>query len=200
MRKTGTICALFAGLLLSSCDYLTPDPGKEVITAALTGAKVSIGAQRAYGAPYPSNCISDEAQNTNLAIAPNGASQVALQFGISQSAAIRTLYQADAARPSLSFQGKTMTCFEDALYKYYADFMGYVIPLGTVRVSTIEFINDFTSSGLFGGSVETRSYKVGFTIEQEHTTGQGSLPEGFNATCLVAKDPVQNRWIFQGCQ
>src|ERR1700689_3941943 len=83
----------------------------------------------------------------------------------------------------------------------------YLVPLGTVRVQKIEFVNDIANApdpelpGMATGAGPERSYHVTFGVEPpaDTKTGAGRLPP-FEATCLVAKNEVENQWVFSRCQ
>lgn len=204
--RTSVACALTVAFLISGCDAVQPDEGKNILTEALSGVQVTLNPGSALMPPDGYDCFDDGRQKVplvlNLKGADGGYNNVKLIYHLDVVATLKTLYALHTGNAVWTHNfgdHGNMTCFEPSIHKTWTWF-GYAVPLGTLHLQTVEFINDFMQTmPLIGGTVEMRSYKVAFTIDQKQTTGQGQL-DTYNTTCLVAKDQVHNVWAFQGCQ
>ena len=151
-----------------------------------------MSALRVVAARGHSDCFFDAHGNTQLVITlAGGGNSWPLKTNFDQNAVIQTAFHLDPTGARWTVDGQAMTCFDSAVHPYTDQ-----IPLGTLALTSIDFINAFSP----GNSVEARSYKVTFDVHQDAPTGDGSLPSGLQMTCITVKDPVQNQWVFRGCE
>lgn len=193
--KKGTahgLGVLFIALALCSCGSASADDGSALVTASFSDIDVWMVAERALF--VYDNCF-ENSDTAGLLFHLKGG-WFGLRYQTNQNAAIQAAY------PLRGSQAGSMACFGGTLGQY-GDRMGgrrYIFPLGKMAVRSVAFVNAFSMTGSLGSPVNAKSYKVAFGIRLTHPTGQGSLPPLFNMTCVVANDPVQNKWTVVGCK
>ena len=194
--KKGTargLRAFFVALALCGCGSASADDGNALVTASLSDIDVWMAAERALF--VYDNCFENSDAAGFLFHLKGG--WVGMRFQTNQNAAIQAAFPMRGGR-----QAGSMACFGGTMSQY-GDHMGgrrYVFPIGKMIVRSVEFVNAFSIAGPLGSPVNAKSYKVAFAVRLTHPTGQGSLPSQFRMTCVIANDPVQNKWTFTGCK
>lgn len=139
---------------------------------------------------------------------PMGEASFPLRYAFDQVAALQTVVDIDAEGDTVAVSGETFDCFVPSLKRYYAPVLpnpdllsshsamsGFVIPFGTVRVTNIEFVNEYPFQ-----DTRQRSYRLSFMIDPPPSakTGKGRTP-AFSTTCVLTYIPPEDRWVFVTC-
>lgn len=199
--------------MIGSSRLFGSDEKSKAVRSAMEGAPVwlQVSPKHYEGDGGVSTCFERGNVTVTLIVrahGPMGDASFPMRYVFDQVAALQTVADIDAEGDTFAVSGETFDCFAPSLKRYYAPVLpnpdllsshsamsGFVIPFGTVRVTGIEFVNEYPFQ-----DTRQRSYRLSFMVDPPPSakTGKGHTP-AFSTTCALTYIPPEDRWVFVTC-